>query len=705
MSDLTAKDIREAGSSKSILANVFRYQVSKSTPVADMLAMLPDLTAKLVECGQQIDREFVTLRMEEDIAHMHDNEEVAMFADRFRNAKASLNSLKESVEVEEFSFSEAIEKFDQNKSLRTEASFIKKATDLFISIKSGSFRDAKEVYEKSIEEILADLEKVEFIKEVIKKMPDSDPELLAVNFRLSQMAKDLRDETTVRLNKYLEAKGVTVEKEESYKNIGLIYKFFCSIKDKKLVQETVFKSFAGPRKNHPITSKEEIKDYFVKGLMILKNHIKNMSIRRGIFPKIFSERADEEFDNFCSYMGNHHVGEMASDILKDCLSQSKYAYFLNFFDLFNTSFDLFKSSVVRISNSTTYRQTVETCFVKYMAVYGRDYFKLEKDHFLDFMNLYYRLLDRSIEELKKKLDLIDTATFVSGLKSMISREKMGEIMSFYRTTLQRVQRNIPAYMINEKCNEIIDIFFEQIFKYFKAAIELIRARVLSNTDTAYTDFKLYSLLGLTSQDLELIGASKVDVCELFNKLFDIKNLEKKYKVFDEEIKNDLNNCISLLLERLFTDFEEAPEVKIKMKKEEAGLRQSVHCKNVLEKLNGLHSELFRSFTETARKKIYYNIGNRLINHLKKYIPSKAYIQNYSSSLQIDMHKFEDFIKALESTTLVESFAMLARLVRIISLPADQIQTYIDTSKLNQSEWRHIVDRFVDANKSMAVSNK
>ena len=118
------------------------------------------------------------------------------------------------------------------------------------------------------------------------------------------------------------------------------------------------------------------------------------------------------------------------------------------------------------------------------------------------------------------------------------------------------------------------------------------------------------------------------------------------------------------------------------------------CSQTVETLESIRRELFRSFTENARKKIYQNIGMRLVSHLKKVVPSKSYFAAYSEHLEVDMSEYQDFLKKLENPAVLESFEVLRKLARILSTPSNMVETYIETSKLNSLENKETIEQFI-----------
>ena len=127
----------------------------------------------------------------------------------------------------------------------------------------------------------------------------------------------------VRLDKYLESKGLPSEKEDNYINIGKIHSFFDAIKERKRVEEQIFKFLIGVKPTRLTPSKEDIKNDFVRYLMLLKKQFKSMALNEGVFFKIFGTRGRQVFEEFCFYIGINYIGQLASDTLKGCLSQRK----------------------------------------------------------------------------------------------------------------------------------------------------------------------------------------------------------------------------------------------------------------------------------------------------------------------------------------------------------------------------------------------
>jgi hypothetical protein len=701
---MSAASLVSDRTAQQVLSSMLKFGINLKDPnlCQDLLSRLPGLQDTIKSEEKRIDQEFINLKLEQEIAHMHDNEEVTGFVSSYKQIKGSLAKIKEAVELESLGFAEIIDKFQANREHREESEFIRNVVEILEQLKLGKYNPPN-VGDLTLPELLSLLERIEFLKEVLKKNSNAEStDVRIAAQKVSDYSSAWKGEVTQRLSRLLATKGLAEDKDESYKSIGLIYNFFDKIKEKKKAEEQIFTYLVGPRQEKEIVSREDIENEFLKNLMLMKRQIKQMGANEGIFVKIFGDKAGIVFENFCKFVGNKYIGEYASNTLQKCLGQHKIAYFLELLDMFNEAFYKFKSSVSKWSNTNLFMQDLETTYIKYMSAHNSTYFDKEKKNFEECIMRMYNALKSEIDRFKPKINEISPTVLNDTLKIFLSREKIIEIISLYKTTLGRVKRNTPSYTINEKSNVIVNTFFDVVFKYFKESIDIIKTKILSTDEVNFKDLNIYSLLGKASQDLDLVGVSKVDVCTLFNTFFYIKELENKYKVFDNEMKNELNNCISLLLERLFESLSDivAQKPKTKPSKSDSMIASKV-CLETVEGLEKLRNQLFNSFTENTRKKIYSNIGTRLVSHLKKVIPTKAYYTNYSSSLQSDMDKYYEFLKTLDNQQVLESFEVLKKLVKILSTPANMIETYLETMKLNTLENKQIIQAFVSC---AALSN-
>ena len=685
-----------------LIGQMLKFDVNLDDPLLaqNLLAKLPGLRQDILAREKEIDDEFLSLTMEQEIAHMNDAEEAAGFSELYKRSKGGLTQLQEVLAVESLVFSESIDLYKGNLEQVKESKFLQRAMELFIRMKNGKF-DAVDPITLETESCLKTLEEIEFLRETIRRSSSESSDLRLISSRLSSLAEIYKQDILKRLTQYLQSRGLTSERLENYRRIGSIHRFFDSIKDKKVVEEEIFRFIVGQKMVRQIFQKEDIKSDFLKWLLLLKKQLKNISESEGLFFKIFDDRAYEVFESFCQFVSHKYLGELLSDTLRNCLTQKKLAYFVEFYDIFNESFHNFKSTASKFPKVTTYLHEIDTLFIKYMSPFERDYFKVEESNFGETLDLYYKMLNKTVITLKDKTNELSSVAFVEALKININKEKLGIIITLYQTTLSRTKRNIPSYNVNEKCTVIVNKFFDVMYRYFQDALDCTKGKIVSvATEATSVDLCVYSLLGTLSQDLEMIFASKLEVSSLFSTSVHLKELENKYKVFDSEMKNNLNNLISLLLERLFEALKDLAFTK--NKKKDSSTKKSVdsvvlssYCVQAVEVLENLRSELFKSFSESSRKKIYLNIGNRLVAHLKRTIPTKAYFVAYSKHLEVDMAEYERFMNKLDHPVALEKFGVLQKLVKILSLPSKSVTTYLETSKLSSLETRQTIEAFVE----------
>ena len=100
--------------------------------------------------------------------------------------------------------------------------------------------------------------------------------------------------------------------------------------------------------------------------------------------------------------------------------------------MFNVQFDLFKSSVSKLTNTNVYLQDIDATFIKFMSSLTRDYFPIEKSTFQENIQQYYKTIRKGIEKCQARLSELDTTTFVDNLKYLVSREKVHEMVTMYK---------------------------------------------------------------------------------------------------------------------------------------------------------------------------------------------------------------------------------------------------------------------------------
>lgn len=698
-----ADDLRSGDKSpQELLGSAFELDINLDDPylAKNLLERLPALRTDIQAREKELDEEFLSLTMEQEIAHMNDAEEAAGFSELYSRSKASLAKLTEILGVETLLFAESIELYQANLAQVKESKFVQSAVELLIRMKNGKF-DAVDPVTLETESCLGTLEEIEFIREVIRRSSSESSDTRLISSRLASLAEIYKQEILKRLTQYLQSRGLSTERMENYKRIGNIHRFFDSIKDKKVVEEEIFRFIVGQKMNRQIFQKDDIKGDFTKWLLLLKKQLKNASESEGLFFKIFEEKVLEVFESFCRFVANEYLGELLSETLRSCLAQKKNAYFVEFYDMFNEAFDNFKSNVSKFPKVNAFLHEIDTLFIKHMSPFERDYFKIEESNFKETLELYYKMLVKTVEKCKEKLLELSTSAYVEALRTNLSKEKLQIILNLYQTTLTRTKRNTPSYNVNEKCSAVVNRFFDVMYKYFQDALDCTKAKILSvATEATFTELSVYSLLGTLSQDLELINASKLEVSSLFSTSLHLKELENKYKVFDGEMKNNLNNLISLLLERLFDGIKDLASSK--SKKKDAGSKKpadsvvlSAYCVQATELLENVRAELFRAFSEASRRKIFLNIGSRLVAHLKKTIPTKPYFTAHGKHIEVDMAEYERFVLRLDHPVVQEKFAVLQKLVKILSLPSKSVSTYLETSKLSTLESRQTIEAFVE----------
>lgn len=749
--DSLCQELRDQGSSPQRVFGSFITSIAAQAPtmgstatsspgayISHLLSSLPVLSEKVSAMDEETTAEFLQLKTENSLVHLNDAEEIGAFRASFASTKKSLSLLEDRLNSEKMFFKDLVDRYSQSNQVRKEKEFLVKTVQRFIQTKEeGPGTREPDYAGYKLSDLLEELQQTEFLKKVLKWVPEGSDALRVqgAQQKLIKLAALMKEELKVRLRGFLETKALSMDREQNYKNISSIHQFFAQIGEKATVEEQIFDYLIGSKSRKQISSKEDIRRDFLRYLILLKKQLKNISKGEGLFLKIFgggstsekgnAVKADSDapisggstdttgyliFNNFCLYVSKNYIGELASSTLKLCQNQGKYSYYLEMYDLFNVNMNEFLESVNKFSGVKTYVQEIQTCFIKYMAPHSREYFSLEQSTFEKSMDLYYKMLKKVIDSCHERINEPGTSHIEEAIKPVLSKEKTFEIITVYKKTMERVSRNIPSYSLNDSLNVVVGCFFEMNYKYYQDTINMIKAKVLSTTDNYSVELSIYSLLGVVSQTLELISGLKVEIVPLFNSLFHIKELDKKYKLFDSEMKNELNNCISLLLERLF---ENIKGLQTTGKSSSKGLKfltsfnrmggkaantenlmPSKLCLETINLLEDIRQELFKSFTESLRRKIYANIASRLIAYLKKTLPSKEYYSSNSKHILVDMQEYEEYISRLDSPQISENFEGLKKLVRLLSLPANQIEVYLESSKLRGTEKREIIEAFV-----------
>ena len=714
---------------KELIGSMFRYDIDKSDPdvIKNLLRQLPSLSDQIQSIEKKIDQEFITLKMEQDISHMNDNEEMAGFIDSFKTTKKALNRHLEQVESLSSTHKEIIDRFNQHNNGKKEAVFIQGAIQIYVDTVNGEFKEFVNVHSMTIEQLLQDIDKIEYIKSILgNKSSSPEKELVKVEKEkraledLKRYSSIYRKEILYRLSQCIKQR-ISVQDGNTYKNIRMIHSFFDSINEKRQVEEDIFINIIQVAKYVPsYQSKEEIHSEYLKYLLLLKNQLKNMSEGKGIFTKIFEKNSHKVFESFCSFMCTNYICNLVHHNLSSCLSSNKYVYFLELYDIFNTEFSKQTGSLGSVLfNISSYLHTIRSTFNKCMYPFSKDYYNTELNTFVDEIKSHYDKLESAMNSIRSTPH---PSKEIKQLSQYISKERVHGMVQRYTQSTNRTIRHTPSYHVSDRCNSIIDSFFTYMYKYIQCAIDMVKAEILQTRDVSAMESYIYNLLGMCNDMIDIVYISNNDIQGLHSTYFS-KILLDKYNMFYNEMKNELNNSISLLIERVFVYIRDSPRQptgknegasgKItnqgasgkagkQGKKTEEGVtgggikyeNGSGVCYSMMSILDRVYREIFVSFTDSIRKKIFYNIGCRLIQHIKKIMPTKDYYSKNNSFIKIDMEIYEAYIGRMKSVALVEMFETFKKVVHILFTPAVHIETYVLTNKLYSVESKDVIDTYV-----------
>ena len=150
--DADSLGLREADTDpKEIIGNLFRFNIDLKDPnlASSLLEMLPQLSEKVSAAEKKVDEEFLTLKMEQEIAHMNDTEEVGSFLEMFKANKQKIEQQIEALDIDSMTFLEAAEKYKSYKSQKKETSFVYEATDMYVQLRDGVFQEPKSAVRRS----------------------------------------------------------------------------------------------------------------------------------------------------------------------------------------------------------------------------------------------------------------------------------------------------------------------------------------------------------------------------------------------------------------------------------------------------------------------------------------------------------------------------------------------------------------------------
>src|SRR3990167_8284144 len=85
-----------------LIGQMLKFDVNLDDPLLaqNLLAKLPGLRQDILAREKEIDDEFLSLTMEQEIAHMNDAEEAAGFSELYKRSKGGLTQLQEVLAVE-----------------------------------------------------------------------------------------------------------------------------------------------------------------------------------------------------------------------------------------------------------------------------------------------------------------------------------------------------------------------------------------------------------------------------------------------------------------------------------------------------------------------------------------------------------------------------------------------------------------------------
>lgn len=577
-----------------------------------------------------------------------------------------------------------------------------------------------ESYQNNPENFSFTKEKIENFaaEEIIQKIHDLqlvESALKSINYQefepvKLQVSKDLNSCKFAVLDNFKQK-----VKEKDYEASYKLYKFLYKTDLSPQVSSVLFQKLIGSKIEVSSNTKEAAIDEFLRYLYILQKIFSQFEQKEDIISRICRDGRCEVMTSVSLQLTEDCICSLAREMLSESLDKNRREFFLDYLDEFGRHFREFKKKCEGLETVWSILENMDLVFEEMLEQFQQKYFDIEKEelqrYLTSFSNLELNKVGKKIVDLKqefsreKKLgeELPDPSFVVMELiKEILKGEKIENFIQKTKKSISRCYRNSKSHKRSANCGELLEIFLEKINELLTQLLDRAEAALPEAVQQKCASLPIFEILGSVislSQRIELLVLEFKDILTNFFKLDEVEKTKNL-------IIKDLNLKIKSLLERaignMFAEGEHIWNRQLRSRKKKSGRKikdwndSSPECKEICDFFSVYIKIIKESLGKEYLSVTMSHIGKRFVGFLMKSIPSQSYSYDQVTLLQIDLEEYHQCLEITESREVEESFLVLKRLVGLLFLKDDELESYLRGYDLVGEVGEDIVKKFLGA---------